>query len=96
MGETTERVVGAIRRLFESLSVNITEERVVRYMLDEIRKGRAFDSVLADPYVVNHSRDADRARLLENPQILRSIEDELESEFEDYRRATERAPEHTS
>jgi hypothetical protein len=37
--------------------------------------------------VVNNTKSADRERLLENPQTLRSIEEEIASEFHDYQRA---------
>lgn len=92
MGERTERVVAAVRRLFEDLSVDLREERVVRYIVDELRTGRDFDAVMSDPYVVNHTREGDRARILERPQVLHSIEDVILSEFHDYQRMTSGAP----
>jgi hypothetical protein len=88
MGERMERVVAAVRRLFEDLSVDVTEERVVRYIIEELQRCRGFDSVLGDPYVLNNTDETDRARLLENPEILRSIEDEILCEFNDYSRTT--------
>ncbi|GAB4241996.1 MAG: hypothetical protein Kow00129_00160 [Thermoleophilia bacterium] len=78
MGERIERIVNGIRELFEDLSVDIREERVLRYIGAEIHKGRDFDDVIEDPYVRNNMDSADRARLLENPETLRMIEEQLE------------------
>jgi hypothetical protein len=84
MGERILRVVAGIKKLFADLGVDVREERVIRYMVDELRKGRAFDDVMQDPYVVNNTREGDRDRLVENPLTLRSIEEEIATEFRDY------------
>lgn len=88
MGERIDRVVRGVQALFQDLSENVREERVVRYIVTELQKGRRFDDVLADPYVHNNTDEDDRARLLENPETIRKIEDEIAAEFQDYRRMT--------
>lgn len=93
MGERIDRVVAGVQELFHDLSVGAREERVVRYIVTELQKGRRFDDVLADPYVVNNTDEDDRARILETPEALRGIEDHLEAEFEDYRRQMDRGEE---
>lgn len=93
MGERIDRVVAGVQELFHDLSVGAREERVLRYIVTELHAGRRFDEVMADPYVVNHTDEDDRARILETPEALRGIEDRLASEFEDYRRQVDRGDE---
>jgi hypothetical protein len=84
MGDRIERVVAAIKKLFADLGMDVREERVIRYLVEELRKGRAFDDVMQDPYVINNTREGDRERLVENPLTLKSIEEEIATEFRDY------------
>lgn len=92
MGERIERVVRAVQQLLKDLSVHVREERVVNYLVTELHKGRSFDEILADPYVVNNTDAEDCARLLENPEALRQIEDKIAEEFSDYRRMIQTVP----
>ncbi len=92
MGERIERVVRAVQQLLKDLSVHVREERVVNYLVTELHKGRSFDEILADPYVVNNTDAEDRARLLENPEALRQIEDKIAEEFSEYRRMIQTVP----
>lgn len=77
MGDRIDRIVNGVRDLFEDLSVDVREERVIRYIAAEINKGRDFDAVMDDPYVRNNTDSSDRARMLENPETLRMIEQQL-------------------
>jgi hypothetical protein len=86
MGERIERVVRGVQELFKDLAVGAREERVVNYLVTELHKGRNFDDILSDPYIVNNTDAEDRARLLENPEALRQIEDKMAEEFSDYQR----------
>ncbi len=86
MGERIDRIVAGVQELFHDLSVGAREKRVMRYVVTELHKGRSFDDLMADPYVVNHTTEEDRARLLESPDNLREIEDRIAAEFDDYRR----------
>ena len=54
MGERIERIVRASGTLFQDQSVGVTDERVVRYLVTELHKGRHFDDILADPYYHPH------------------------------------------
>lgn len=86
MGDRIDRIVAGVQELFHDLSVDAREERVTRYVVTELRKGRAFDDLMADPYVVNNTSEEDRARILESPETLQEIEDRIAAEFHDYRR----------
>lgn len=86
MGDRIDRIVAGVRELFQDLSVDAREERVMRYIVTELHKGRPFDELMTDPYVVNNTSSEDRARILETPETLREIEDQIAAEFTDYRR----------
>jgi len=58
-------------------TAGIREERVIRYMLNEMQRGKAYDEIVGEAYVVNHTTAESRARLVENPRILSGIEDQL-------------------
>lgn len=58
-------------------TAGVREERVVRYMLNQMEKGRPYDQVLGEAYVMNHTTAESRARLLENPRIVSGVEDQL-------------------
>jgi hypothetical protein len=86
MGERIERTIRALQELFHDLSVGAREERVVRYLVTELHKGRHFDDILADPYMTSNTDAQDRAKLLENPDTLVQIEGKMAAEFGDYRK----------
>jgi hypothetical protein len=53
------------------------EERLVGYVLREHDRGRSLDDILEDPYVRNRCTPAERARLLDNPELIRAIGDDV-------------------
>lgn len=89
MVDWVDRVVGGVQDFFQDMSVNVREERVLRYIITELHKGRDFDSIMADPYVINNTKSEDRVRLMENPETLRGIEEMIEKEFSGFRQSTE-------
>ena len=84
MGDRIERVVEGIRHMLQEHAVSVTDERVIRYIVDELRKCRPFDEVMRDPYVLNRTDEPSRARLLESPAVLHGIEQQICVEFQDY------------
>jgi len=89
MGQRIDRVVAGIRHVFEEQSVHVTDERVIRYIVEELRQGRDFDDVVADPYVVNRTDAESRARLLETPRILEGIEAQICAEYADFKHGSQ-------
>ena len=79
-----EPVIRGIQKRFRDLSVDVGEERVIRYIIKQVRVGRRIDDIMADTYVVAHTSLADRNMLLQNPAVLRAIEDEVAQQFADY------------
>jgi len=83
-----EQAVRGIQKRFRDVSVDVREERVVRYIVKQVRLGRHFDDILADARVADHTSDVARARMLENPAVLRAIEQEIRQQFADYSSVT--------
>jgi hypothetical protein len=65
----------AFRDLFSFLFQRSTaEERVAQYVVREHQRGRALAEILEDKYVVNRlPSPAQRARLLDRPEILHAV-----------------------
>jgi hypothetical protein len=49
------------------------EQYLAQYVSREYARGRSFDDILEDPYVRNRSTPAERARLLERPEVIAGI-----------------------
>jgi hypothetical protein len=78
----------AIQERFRDLSVNVREERLLRYISKQVAEGRHLDDILTDEYIITHTTETKRAQLLENPQVLRAIGGEMKKQFADYDSAT--------
>jgi hypothetical protein len=62
------------RNPFAFLFVSTRREKfLAQYVLREYARGRSLSDVLADPYVRNRSTPEERARLLEQPELLAAI-----------------------
>ena len=57
------------------------EEHLVRYVLREHSRGRRLADVLDDPYVRNWSTPEQRARLLERPEVVAELGDNVLAEL---------------
>lgn len=49
------------------------EQHLERYVIREYRNGRSLAEILDDPYVRNRTTPAQRARLLERPDVVAAI-----------------------
>jgi hypothetical protein len=65
----------AFKDIFSFLFQRSTaEERVAQYVIREHERGRALAEILEDKYVVNRlPSPAQRARLLDRPEILQAV-----------------------
>ncbi len=54
-----------------------SEERVAAYIVREHDRGRTLDDILDDPYVVNRCSEQEIARILERPEVVKSIGDDM-------------------
>ncbi len=68
------RLALGTRNPFSFLFVSSRREQyLARYLIREYASGRSLDDVLDDPYVRNRSTPAERARLLERPEIVEAL-----------------------
>lgn len=70
-----------ITNFFKELSVDLLEERIVNYIVRELKNGRRLPSILRDPYIKNRLSDEELVRLLENPQLIETLEKEINKTF---------------
>jgi len=70
-----------ITKFLEELGSDIVEERVIQYVLRELHRGRSLVSILSDPYVTNRLNEQRVAHMLENPEIIEAVEEELSRAF---------------
>jgi len=66
-----------IKSFFEDMATDVIEERVVEYVIREVHKGRRLMEVIDDPYVRNRLNEAKRDEILENPEIVDALEQEI-------------------
>jgi hypothetical protein len=62
------------------------EDRVAGYVIREHERGRDLDEIIEDPYVRNRLTPQQRQRLLDRPDIIRAVGDDV---VESTRRAIE-------
>jgi hypothetical protein len=79
--ERISKLVPAVQRLFEDLGVDVVEERVLRFILQEIHDGKNLKSALAEPYVVNNTSEEWRSHVLERPEVVDAVEEEVRKKF---------------
>ena len=72
------RVWSFLRSPFSFLFANSQhEERVSAYVLREHDRGRSLADILDDPYVRNRCSPHETARLLERPDLIRALGDDV-------------------
>ena len=66
------------RSVFSFLGTKSTqEERVAVYLIREHDRGRSVEDILDDPYVRNRCSPNEIARVLERPDVLKAIGDDM-------------------
>lgn len=66
-----------IKQFFSDMATDVVEERVVEYVIREVHNGRRLMEVIDDPYVRNRLSEEKRAHVLENPEIVDALEQEI-------------------
>jgi len=54
-----------------------SEKQVATYIVREHRQGRTLDDILDDPYVKNRCSQQDVARVLESPEVIQALGDDI-------------------
>jgi hypothetical protein len=86
--DDVDPVVRGIQKRFRDLSVDVREERVIRYIVKQLRLGRHVDAIMEDHYLTAHTSAMERAQMLQNPAVIRAIEEEIQRQFASYRSVT--------
>lgn len=76
------KLSGSIQKFLDEIATDAVEERVVEYVIREVRNGRKLAEALADPYVKNRLSDEKLAHVLETPELIGVLEREIRSAFE--------------
>lgn len=72
------KLASLIRNPFSFLFTRSTqEERVAAYVIREHERGRSLEEILNDPYVRNRLTPQQRSRLLDRPDVIRAIGDDI-------------------
>lgn len=71
-------LVDAIRGAFSFLSTRSqAEERIAQYIIREHHRGRPLAEILNDHYVTNRTTPEQVKRLLDRPEVVRELGDDL-------------------
>jgi hypothetical protein len=74
------RLAGLFRNPFSFLfSGSSHEDRVAAYVIREHERGRALGEILEDPYVRNRCTPQEVKRLLDRPELIRALGDDVVS-----------------
>ena len=53
------------------------EDRIAAYVIREHERGRSLTEILDDPYVKNRTTPQERERLLDRPEVIRALGDDV-------------------
>jgi hypothetical protein len=53
------------------------EDRAAAYIVREHKRGRSLNDILDDPYVRNRCSEKDIARVLERPEVVQALGDDI-------------------
>ena len=71
-----------LQEFMDDLATDAVEERVVDYVIREVHNGRRLSDALNDPYVKNRLSEERLAHVLENPEVVEALEEQISSSFE--------------
>jgi hypothetical protein len=54
-----------------------TEDAMVRYVIREVTADRPLAEVMKDPYITNRASSVDARRLLDRPEIIEAVGDDV-------------------
>jgi hypothetical protein len=71
-------VIGSVFSFLQSRSQ--VEERLAQYVIREHKRGRPLDEILDDPYVKNRCTPAQVQRLLDRPELIHALGNDVVAE----------------
>lgn len=72
-----------IARFFEEMAEDLLKERVIQYIIRELRNGRKLQDILKDPYVTNRIPEERLSEVLSNSELIDTLEKEIRKTFEE-------------
>jgi hypothetical protein len=73
-----ERLTSFLRNPFSFLFASKSgEDRVAVYVVREHRRGRSLADILDDPFVKNRCTERELARVLERPEVIHQLGDDI-------------------
>jgi len=72
-----------INKFIADMANDVVEDRVTEYVIREVHNGRRLMEVVEDPYVRNRLNEAKRADILENPELIEALEQEIRASMAD-------------
>ena len=73
-----ERLTSFLRNPFSFLFASKSgEDRIAVYIVREHGRGRNLEDILGDPYVKNRCTDREVARVLERPEVIHALGDDI-------------------
>jgi hypothetical protein len=73
-----ERLTAFLRNPFSFLFASKSgEDRVAVYIVREHGRGRSLEDILDDPYVKNRCTEREVARVLERPEVIHALGDDI-------------------
>jgi len=85
-----------IPKRFRDLSVDVREERLIRYIVKQLGQGRHIDDIMNDHEIMAHTSEVKRASLMQNHTVLKAIEEEMKRQFSEYGSLTASEIDHSS
>lgn len=79
-----EPSIRGIESRFRDLSVDVREERLVRYIIHQVESGRHVEDIINDAYVTAHFDEVARSRIIEHPEVIKGIEEQIRRQFAGY------------
>lgn len=76
-------VADKIQAFLNELAIDAVEERVVEYVIREVHNGRRLTDALNDPYVKNRLSEERLAKVLETPEVVAALEEQISRSFKD-------------
>ena len=70
-----------IQTFLDEIAIDAVEERVVEYVIREVHNGRKLTDALKDPYVKNRLNEEKLAHVLENPEVVSALEEQIARSF---------------
>jgi len=71
-----------VKALLDELATDEAEQRVVEYVIREVNNGRRLSEVLQDPYVRNRLSDERVQHVMENPEVVIALEEQISESFQ--------------